>query len=76
MSACSTNSTHSPERSLANTRVLQSFIKNLARKSGNVATRELEQQIQNNLKKFIMQTPDGSDVGNWARMGITKEQAQ
>lgn len=76
MSACSTNSFHSSaQRSLANTRVLQTFIKGIARKSGNVATRELEQQIQNNLKKYIMQTPDGSDVGNWARMGITKEQA-
>jgi len=78
VSACSSWNGHSSrklERKLANTRVLQTFLKSIARKSGNVGAAQLEKQIQNNFKKFVMQTPDGSDVGNWARMGITKEQA-
>ena len=78
MSSCSSlnKSQHDTYRSLANTTALRVFVNSLARRTGNVAARELEQQIQNNFKRFIMQTPDGSDVGNWARLGITKDQAQ
>lgn len=77
MSACSSVNTsqHDTYRSLANTTALRLFVRSVAKRSGNVAARELEQQIQRNFKSFIMQTPDGSDVGNWARIGITREQA-
>tara|TARA_B100001971_G_scaffold152968_1_gene142172 strand:- start:567 stop:1541 length:975 start_codon:yes stop_codon:yes gene_type:complete len=70
------NTQHDSYRSLANTTALRVFVNSLARRSGNVAARELEQQIQNNFRRFIMEVPDGSDVGNWARIGITKEQAK
>ena len=78
MSSCSSfqKNEHDSYRSLANTTTLRVFVRSLARRTGNVAAREMEQQIQNNFKRFILQTPDGSDVGNWARLGITKEQAQ
>lgn len=63
------------DRYVASSPILRTFIKEIAEKSEGLASRELEQQIEAQLKKFLRENPADGDFGNWARMGISKEEA-
>lgn len=73
--ACQSSPSRRMERSVANTTVLRSFLGEVAQQSRNQASRELQQQVEENLKRFLRQDPSDGSHGNWVRMGITREQA-
>lgn len=62
-------------RSIANTPVLKMFIQELAQDSGRVASKELQQKVEENLIDYLRAEVGKDEAGNWVRMGITKEQA-
>lgn len=71
----STPSRRYAERSIANTGILKVFVREVAESSEKYAARELEEQIEKRLKDYLREVPADGEFGNWARMGITKEQA-
>lgn len=74
LAACQSTPPRKVERSIANTTVLRTFLKEVAEQSRDVGARDLQQQIEKNLKEYIRQNSEG-EHGNWVRMGITKDQA-
>lgn len=76
-SSCQMNSHNRvSSRSVANTNIMKNFIGEVARGSQKYVAKELEHELEKRLKAFLSKEADGSEIGNWARMGITKDQAK
>lgn len=77
VAACQSRPSYkSAQRSVANTTVMRVFITEVAEQSQRYAARELQNQVESRLVQFLREGADESNqVGNWVRMGITKEQA-
>lgn len=73
--SCQSTPSRKVERSIANTTLLRTFLREVSDQSKRHAASELQQQVERRLKEYIRQSPDSGDFGNWTRMGITKDQA-
>ncbi|MCO4754785.1 MAG: hypothetical protein KC478_09890 [Bacteriovoracaceae bacterium] len=75
IASCQMTPSRNMSRSIANTSLLRSFLKEVADQSEKMAAKELQSQLDARFKEFIREEAPNGQSGNWARMGITKDQA-